>query len=253
MMDSTERPIPRDMRRLVTAALCGAALVLLSSGCATTAVNATGPKVSVEVLDALRRYETAYLLQPGDVVEVFVYRHAEFSRRSTVRPDGYISLPLLGDVRAGGLTPAELGRALTERFSERLKSPEVTVIVENPPEPMVFVVGEVGGPRPVPFRQAKTVAQAIAYAGPLAKSGDLHAVSVVRLNALGQLESHALQSEASWSQPEVIMALQGVALKPNDVVFVPESFRAQLVRLGTDINTIFSPYYQLRIIQEITR
>jgi polysaccharide biosynthesis/export protein len=81
----------------------------------------------------------------------------------------------------------------------------------------------------------------------------LHAVSVVRLNSLGQLESHALQSEASWSQPEVIMALQGVALKPNDVVFVPESFRAQLVRLGTDINTIFSPYYQLRIIQEITR
>ena len=241
------------MRRLVTSALTGVVLGVLCSGCATTAINEVGPKVSVEVLDALRRYETAYVLQPGDAIEVFVYRHAEFSRKSVVRPDGFISLPLLGDVKAAGVAPSDLARALTERFSERLKNPEVTVIVENPPEPMVFVVGEVGGPRPVPFRQAKTAAQAIAYAGPLVKSGDLNAVSVVRLNAAGQLESHAIESGGGWSQPEMIMALQNVALKPNDVVFVPESLRAQVVRLGTDINTIFSPYYQLRIIQEITK
>jgi polysaccharide export outer membrane protein len=241
------------MRRLVTSALIGVALGILLSGCATTAVNATGPKVSIEVVDALRRYEVAYVLQPGDAIEVFVYRHSEFSRKSVVRPDGFISLPLLGDVKAAGVAPSDLAKVLTERFSERLKNPEVTVMVENPPEPMVFVVGDVGGARPVPFRQAKTVAQAIAYAGPLGKSGDLTAVSVVRLNEQGFLESHAIESGGGWSQPEVIMALQSVALKPNDVVFVPESFRAQLVRLGTDINTIVAPYYQLRIIQLITK
>lgn len=241
------------MRRLLTSTLCGTALAILLPGCATTAINATGPKVSVEVLDALRRYETAYILQPGDAIEVFVYRHAEFSRRSVVRPDGFISLPLLGDVKAAGAAPSDLARLLTERYSERLKNPEVTVIVENPPEPMVFVVGEVGAGRPVPLRQAKTAAQAIAHSGPLMKSGDLYAVSIVRVNAQGFLESHAVEADASLSQPEVIMALQSVALRPNDVVFVPESFRSQAVRLGTDINTIFSPFYQLRIIQEITR
>jgi len=241
------------MRRLVISALTGVALGVLFSGCAATAINERGPKVSVEVLDALRRYETAYLLQPGDAIEVFVYRHSEFSRKSVVRPDGFISLPLLGDVKAAGLAPSDLAHALTERFSERLKNPEVTVMVENPPEPMVFVVGDVGGAHPVPFRQARTAAQAIAYSGPLGKSGDLSAVSVVRLNSEGYLESHAIEAGGSWSQPEVIMALQNVALKPNDVVFVPESFRAQLVRLGTDINTIMAPYYQLRIIQLITK
>jgi polysaccharide export outer membrane protein len=241
------------MRRLVISALTGVALGLLCSGCATTAVNATGPKVSVEVIDALRRYETAYILQPGDAIEVYVYRHTEFSRKSVVRSDGFISLPLLGDVKAAGLAPTDLARVLTERFSERLKNPEVTVMVENPPEPMVFVVGDVGGAHPVPFRQARTAAQAIAYSGPLGKAGDLSAVSVVRLNADGYLESHAIEPGGNWSQPEVIMALQSVALKPNDVVFVPESMRAQFVRLGTDINTILSPYYQIRILQLITK
>ena len=233
--------------------ICCVALALLLPGCATTAYNATGPKVSVQIIDVLRRYETTYILQPADAVEVFVYRHAEFSRRSVIRADGFISLPLLGDVKAAGLAPAQLAKALTERFGERLKNPEVTVIVENPPEPMVFVVGEVGGARPVPFRQAKTAALAIAHSGPILKSADLYAVSVVRLNDEGFLESHAVQSPETLSQPEVIMALQNVALRPNDVVFVPESFRGQMVRLGTDINTIFAPFFQLRIIQQITK
>lgn len=228
-------------------------LSILLAGCATTAGEGSRLKVDVQVLDALTRYEAAYALQPGDAIEVFVYRHAEFSRKSIIRADGFISLPLLGDVKAAGKAPKELAEELTEKFSVRLKNPEVTVIVENPPEPMVYVLGEVGGPKPVPLRQARTVAQALTYAGNATKAGDLFSVSIVRLNKDGLLEAHTVQSENYTSQPEIMMALQNMALAPNDLVFVPESYRGQVVRAITDVNIMLAPYFQLRILRAIVR
>ena len=232
-------------------ALSSIVLGILLAGCAHTTTTAS-LKPEVRVLDALTRYEVAYLLQPGDLIEVFVYRHAELSRRATVRADGFISLPLLGDVRAAGMSPTQLGEQLTERYSTRLKGPEVTVIVENPPEPMVFVVGEVGGPKAVPFRHVKTAAQAIAQAGNATRSADLASVSILRVGASGLLEAHTVDV-SGLNQPEMFMALQNMALRPNDLIVVPESYRGQLVRLFTDVNTILAPYYQFRILEEITK
>ena len=237
------------MRSRIQSAVQIVALGFLLAGCASTTTEAS-LKVKVEVLDALSRYEIAYLLQAGDQIEVFVYRHPEFSRKSIIRPDGFISLPLLGDVRAAGKTPLELGKELTKLFSVRLRNPEVTVIVENPPEPMVYVLGEVGGPRALPMRQVKTAAQAIAQAGAVAKAGDLFSVSVVRLNKKGLLEAHTVRTEG-YNQPEVYMALQNMLLQPNDLVVVPESYRGQIVRLLTDVNALIQPYFQYRILQTI--
>lgn len=238
------------MRNLIRSAFRSIACGLLLAGCAATTTTQS-LKVEVEVLDALNRYEGAYLLQAGDQIEVFVYRHAEFSRKAVIRPDGYISVPLLGDVKAAGRSPRELSEDLVKRFSERIKNPEVTVMVENPPEPMVFVLGDVGGPRALPLRQAKTVAQALALSGNVVKSGDASSVAIVRLNGQGVLEAHTVTSDG-FNQPETYMALQTMALKPNDLVFVPEGYRGQLVRMITDVNTVLAPYYQFRVLREIT-
>lgn len=221
----------------------------LLAGCAATE---TTQRLSVEVsvLDSLNRYESVYLLQAGDQIEVFVYRHPEFSRKSVIRPDGYISLPLLGEVKAAGMSPRQLSDNLVQRYSARIKDPEVTVMVENPPEPVVYVLGEVGGPRALPLRQAKTVAQALALAGNMSKTGAAETVSIVRLNAEGQLEAHTVKSDG-YNQPELYMALQNMSLKPNDLVYVPESYRGQVVRLINDINTMLFPYYQYRILFQI--
>jgi protein involved in polysaccharide export with SLBB domain len=124
-------------------------------------------------------------------------------------------------------------------------------MVENPPEPMVFVLGEVGGPRALPLRQVKTVAQALAQSGNAVKSGDLFAASIIRLNKEGLLESHTVRTEG-YSQPEVYMALQNMPLAANDLVLVPESYRGQFLRLITDVNSMLAPYYQFRILQVIT-
>ncbi len=225
-------------------------LAALMAGCAGT-VTQSRLKIEVEVLDALTRYEATYVLQPGDVIEVFVYRHAEMSRKAVIRPDGFISLPLLGDVKASGKAPQELAKEVSALYSVRMINPEVTVIVENPQEPAVYVLGEVGGPRSLPLRQAKTAAQAIALSGNTTKAGDLFSISIVRLNREGQLEAHTVKA-SGYNQPEIYMALQNMRLMPNDLVVVPESSRAQIVRILTDVNVILSPYYQLRVLQSIT-
>ncbi len=236
------------MRKLMQWVLRGMVLGVLVAGCAVTTTNSL--KVDVQVLDALTRYEVAYLLQAGDQIEVFVYRQPEISRKAVIRPDGYISLPLLGDVKAAGMAPRELGAKVTELYSVRLKNPEVTIIVDNPPEPMVYVLGEVGGPKAQPLRLARTVAQAIAQSGVVNKGGDLYSVSIIRLNEKGLLEAITVQSE-SYSQPDVYMALQNMALRPNDLILVPESYRGQILRVLTDINTLLLPYFQYRVLQSL--
>lgn len=239
------------MSGLIRGFLRGFVLAVCLAGCATTTTQAN-LKVDVEVLDALTRYEVAYLLQAGDQVEVFVYRQPDISRKAIVRSDGFISLPLLGDVKAAGLPPRELAAKLTDLYSVRLKNPEVTVIVENPPEPSVYVVGEVGVPKALSLRLAKTVAQALAQSGVVNHGAELSSVSIVRLNDKGFLEAIDVRTENTYyNQPEVYMALQNMALHANDLVIVPESYRGQIVRALTDVNSILAPYFEYRVLQAL--
>ena len=235
--------------------MAGLLAVLGTGGCASpsaTSEPATHAAVDVRVLDTLHRYQRVYLLQAGDKLEVFIYRQPDFSRTVIIRPDGFITLPLVGDVRAAGKSPTELAQDLTRRFSARLLKPEVNVIVQNPPEPMVYVVGEVGGPKAVSMRQAKTVAQAIAEAGVVPPTANLSSVSIVRLARDGRLEALSLNVDAHGSSDaDEYMALQGVPLEPNDLVVVPESFRGKLVRLFRDVNAVMNPYFQYRILRHI--
>lgn len=227
------------------------AATLLAAGCSTPVTNVT-LDVSTEVVDALHRYEVAYLIQPGDVIEVNQQKHAEFTRKVPVRPDGYVSLPLVGEVKVAGQTPADLSRQLQELFSRRLRNPEVTVIVENPPEPMVYVVGQLGASHAVPLRQAKTVAQAITQAGDATRSADLSAVSVIRLSAAGQLQALTLHFNGDdGSQPARYIAMSQMLLQPNDLVLVPESMRSQFVRSLGDAATVLTPIFDLLILKKI--
>jgi polysaccharide export outer membrane protein len=236
------------MRQWIQSTLRVALLATLLAGCAAPTTTET-LTVEVEVLDKLTRYETAYLLQAGDQLEVFIYRHPELSRKAIVRPDGFISLPLIGEVRAAGKAPRDLNAELVAKYGDRIKNPEVTVIVENPQEPMVFVLGEVGAPKAVPLRQAKTAAQAVALVGSPVKTADLSSLSIVRLNKTGLLEAHTVKADG-LNQPELYMALHNMPLLANDLVFVPESYRNQVMRLVNDVNQILFPYYQYRILQQ---
>ena len=227
-------------------------------GCASSQVARTPLVIEPTVAQSLQRYTKEYVLAAGDSIEVVVYRLPELSREVLVRRDGFVSLPIVDDVMAAGLTIRELDDRLTELFSNRVVDPEVTIIIKNAPEPVVYVLGEVGSPRPVPLREARTAAQALAQVGNVNRSADLSQVSVIRLDDSGYLQAHTVEAHEN-AQPALYMALQNMALQADDLVFVPESDRSRALRNIQDfittpigaLNQILTPYYQVRIIQEI--
>lgn len=229
-------------------------LLVLLNACVSSPATNEKLKLDVEVLNTVRKFEHMYLVQPGDQLEVFLSKHAEFSRKISVRADGFISLPLLDEVKAAGKTPRDLATELKTLFSQRLRNPDVNVIVLNPPEPMVYVVGQVGVPKALPLRQAATLAQAVAQSGDATKMAAVDSVSVIRLNDQGYLESHLLDTHGKKvSQPEVYMAMASVLLKPNDLVVVPESYRSQIIRVLQDTSIALAPVFNVLLLREIYR
>ncbi|HJO04258.1 MAG TPA: polysaccharide biosynthesis/export family protein [Acidobacteriota bacterium] len=121
-----------------------------------------------------------YLLGPGDQVDVLVWRNAELSRRVPVRPDGYISLPLVGELTAAGKTAAELEAQITALLGDFVQVPTVTVTVTDIKSLVVYVLGRVGTPGPVTLDRNINVLQAISTAGGLTEFADQNGITILR-------------------------------------------------------------------------
>lgn len=145
-----------------------------------------------------------------------------------------ISLPMLQDVPAAGLTARELAEDLRSRFSRRLLNPEVAVIPLQVRQPTVFVLGDVKVPAAVPYRSAQTALQAIGMAGGFQRSGAEADVTIIRLSRDGHLEAIPVDVAAD-GQPGPYLSLARVVLQPDDVIFVPEHGRSQVVRFIDDL------------------
>lgn len=244
------------MRRFVVAMLIGACLL---SACQTpyTIEEVT---IEPEVTESLRRFERVYALSPGDAVDVLVRGNDAVSRSVVIRPDGFLSLPLLGDVRAEGRAVPELTEELTVLFSERLRDPEVTVIATQVREPMVYVLGEVQQPQPVPHRSAHTAAQAISVCGGFNLTAHKRAVAIIRLTEEGHLRAYTIPVEIE-GKPAPYLVLQGKLLQPDDIVYVPPSDIAQVNRFIDDhinkplsgVNSVLSPAANFFFIRELIR
>lgn len=158
--------VRRRQTRWMAFALAGA---LLAGGCAHRGAipeeEARGP----------------FRLGREDVVEVSVYRDPELSRTVPVRPDGKISLPIIGEVEAAGRTPDEIREEIVSRLKGYVKDPAVVaVIVHEVHSPRFFVVGEVGRPGAYPLRGEVTLLQGLALAGGLGDFSARRDVTVVR-------------------------------------------------------------------------
>jgi len=106
-----------------------------------------------------------YRLAPGDKLRVEVYKDAQLSQALQVRPDGKVTLPLVGDIVASDLTPIQLRDRIAASLKEYVTNPVVTVIVVEASPAMVYVMGEVTQPGSIPMRGPMTVLQALAMAG----------------------------------------------------------------------------------------
>lgn len=139
-----------------------AALVVLS-------IVATGIAEGQETVKAPEQEKAleldAYTIGPEDVLEIAVWQNAAMSRTLAVRPDGKISLPLLNDVRAAGLTPMELREVLKKNLAEYIPTPEVSVIVTSVGSYKVSLIGEVPKPGSYTLKSWTTVLDLLASAG----------------------------------------------------------------------------------------
>src|SRR5687767_5937744 len=87
-----------------------------------------------------------YVIQPNDVLEIFMWKEPELSRKSVVRPDGRISFPLIQDLDAAGLTPEDLKKQIEERLKEYVSAPNVTVMIDSIQGYRIYIVGKVQRP-----------------------------------------------------------------------------------------------------------
>jgi protein involved in polysaccharide export with SLBB domain len=167
-------------------------------------------------------FNREYRLQAGDEIEVKFFMSPELNQEVIVRPDGKISLQLLDDVAAVGLTPDELARAITEGYRTELREPRITVVVKRLAA-KVYVGGEVRQPRFVPLTGSMTMLQAIFEAGGFTDTAEPS--SVILLRRLNQEKGIAAKIDLK----KVISAeAEDLALTPSDVIYIPKSTIAEV-------------------------
>ena len=159
-----------------------------------------------------------YLIGPDDVLAVNVWKESELSEELPVRPDGKISLPLIGDVQASSLTPVQLQESIRTRLSTYLVNPTVTVIVKETRSHRFNVVGEVERPGSFVLGQPLRVLDALALAGGFRDFAKTSAIYVLRLHADGSPQRF------SFNYKQVISGRsleQNIRLQTGDTVVVP--------------------------------
>jgi polysaccharide export outer membrane protein len=134
--------------------------------------------------------EPEYRLGPGDKLRVEVYKDPQLSQSVQIRPDGKITLPLIGDTLASGLTPLQLREQLSKALTEYITNPTVTVIVVEALASQVYVMGEVTHPGPMQMHGPTTILQALAMAGGFKEFANTKDVKVLRPTATGVQTLH---------------------------------------------------------------
>jgi polysaccharide export outer membrane protein len=158
-----------------------------------------------------------YVIGADDVLSVVFWRDKELSSDVTVRPDGKISLPLINDVQAVGLTPAQLRDVIADEAKKYVEDPNVTVVVKSINSRKVFITGEVKKPGPFPLTGPTSVLQLISIAGGLADYAKPEKISIVRVEG-GKTVSYKFNYKEVLEGKKLA---QNIELKPGDTIIVP--------------------------------
>ena len=184
---------------------------------AVTARNNAVPVTDGKPGPAPATTDPAYMIGPEDVLDINVWKEPDMSRVVPVRPDGRISLPLINDVQASGLSPQQLAAILTDRLRKYLNEPQVTVIVTAINSKRVFVVGEVLHAGAFPLIPGMTVLQALSSAGGFTTFADVKKVHVMRLRDGKNVElPFNYRDVLKGDNPD-----QNIKLEPGDTIVVP--------------------------------
>jgi polysaccharide export outer membrane protein len=146
----------------------------------STPAPATPPSAPATSTASAAPAATDYRLAPGDKLRVEVYKDAQLSQSLQIRPDGKVTLPLVGDIVAVDLTPMQLRDRISNSLKEYITNPVVTVIVVEASPVMIHVMGEVATPGSIPMRGPMTVLQALAMAGGFKEFANTKDIRILR-------------------------------------------------------------------------
>jgi polysaccharide biosynthesis/export protein len=157
-----------------------------------------------------------YLIGAQDMLDISVWKEPDISRIVPVRPDGKISLPLIRDIQAAGLTPMQLEKVVSEKLQKYVTDPQVTVIVKEINSQRIYILGEVTRSGAFTLLPNMTVLQALSGAGGFTQFANLKGIYVSRLENGRQVKYHFNYKEVLNGQ-----AGQNIVLKPGDTIVVP--------------------------------
>ena len=181
---------------------------------APPAVTITTGTTSLE--DALISSANDYRIGREDLLDISVWKNPELSRTVPVRPDGKVSLPLVNDIQAAGLTPSDLRQQLTKRFAEFIPAPEVSVIVREVHSMKVAVVGSVKNPGRYELKSAATVLEMIALSQGLTDFASRDRIVVLRQNG-----SDTKRIPFNYRKVAAGDDKENLVVQPGDIIVVP--------------------------------
>jgi polysaccharide export outer membrane protein len=178
--------------------------------------------VPPDLINEAKQHSSEFLLGPEDVLEVNVWRNQDLSRVVVVRPDGMVSLPLMGDVRASGLTASQVADKIAKRLSEFKENPSVSVSVKEVNSYYFYVLGEVARPGKYPIKSYATVLQSVSIAGGFTLFASKNKIHVLRTILNGSGGSKDIRLTVSYGD---LLSGEGplgnFTLKSGDTVVVP--------------------------------
>jgi polysaccharide biosynthesis/export protein len=159
----------------------------------------------------------SYVIQPNDILEIYVWKEPDLTRKVVVRPDGRISFPLVQDTQAAGLTPGDIKEQIERELKNYIEVPNVTVIVEAIRSYQVYVTGKVVKAGALTVEKPMTVLQALSLAGGFLEFANPAEMVIIRSTAAGNVLY-------KFNYNEVVKGRnsdQNIILKSGDVVVVP--------------------------------
>jgi polysaccharide biosynthesis/export protein len=195
-------------------------LALLAIGApmrAQTTANSSGAPVEPVSSHVAATTDPSYVIGAQDVLDIDVWKQKELTRAVEVRPDGKISLPLLNDIQASGLTPMQLSANITDGLKKFITDPQVTVIVTQINSQRVYILGEVTKPGAYPLLPGMNVLQALSSAGGFTMFANTKKIYVLR-------KQDGKQKKFPFNYKAVISGKhtdQNIVLRAGDQIVVP--------------------------------
>jgi polysaccharide biosynthesis/export protein len=187
---------------------------------------------------------TEYMIGDDDVLQISVWQNPDLDQEVIVRPDGKISVPLIGDVMARGLTITQLDDELTRRLSEYVRSPEVSLSLKKIGGSKVILLGEIAKPGVYSMAGQKTLLEAVGLAGGFTRDAVPSSIVLIRGGLVTPRAERINLSKALKGRDFI---RQNIVLQAEDVVFVPKKFIADL---NYFLNQILDPLSKGAYIKE---